>query len=89
MVESTTSSAPCRWAISARAGRSATAVVGLATVSAYTILVSGRTAARTWSRSVTSTKSVSHPEPGRHVAQEAVGAPVHRGRRDHVRCPAR
>ena len=37
MVESTTSSAPWACAISARAGRSATAVVGLATVSAYTI----------------------------------------------------
>ncbi len=46
-VESTTSSAPWRCAISARAGRSATAVVGLASVSAYTILVSGRSAART------------------------------------------
>ncbi len=61
MVESTTSSAPWACAISARAGRSATAVVGLATVSAYTILVSGRIAARTWSVSVTSTKSVCTP----------------------------
>jgi hypothetical protein len=36
-------------------------VVGLAIVSAYTIRVVGRSAARTWSRSVMSTKSVSTP----------------------------
>ena len=61
MVESTTSSAPWRCAIAARAGRSATAVVGLARVSAYTIRVPGRIAARTSSGSVMSTKSACTP----------------------------
>ena len=60
-VESTTSSAPASCAISDSLRRSATAVVGLAIVSAYTILVVGRMAAWTWSRSVMSTKSVSTP----------------------------
>ena len=60
-VESTTSSAPASCAMSASLRRSATAVVGLAIVSAYTILVVGRMAAWTWSRSVMSTKSVSTP----------------------------
>ena len=57
-----TSSAPASWAISPSCRRSATAVVGLAIVSAKMILVAGRTAARTASRSVMSTKSVSTPK---------------------------
>src|SRR5262249_1286802 len=60
-VESTTSSAPPLCAISASLRRSGTAVVGLAIVSAYTIGVAGRIAARTASRSEISTKSVSTP----------------------------
>jgi hypothetical protein len=61
-VESTTNSAPVSCAIEASAGRFTTAVVGLAIVSAYTILVAGRIAARTWSRLAMSTKSVSTPK---------------------------
>ena len=60
-VESMTSSAPRSWAISASCLMSATAVVGLAIVSAKMILVAGPTAARTASRSEISTKSVETP----------------------------
>jgi hypothetical protein len=60
-VESMTSSDPFSCAMSASLRRSATAVVGLAIVSAYTTLVAGRMAALTWSRSVMSTNSVSTP----------------------------
>jgi hypothetical protein len=61
-VASTTSWAPASCAMPARPGRSATDSVGLASVSAHTTAVSGRTAARTASRSVPSTKVVDTPK---------------------------
>ena len=61
-VESTTSEAPASCAICASAGRSETVIVGLDSVSVKTTRVSGRTAARTASGSVTSTKSVLTPK---------------------------
>mgnify|MGYP006892805537 CR=1 FL=1 len=60
-VLSMVSSTPCWWASAASAATSATLVVGLAMVSACTSRVFGRNAARTASRSATSTKVASMP----------------------------
>ncbi len=80
-----TSSAPCSWAISASCLMSATAVVGLAIVSAKMIRVAGphRRPDRVEVGDVDEVRL--DPEPRQHVPQQAVGAAVERGRRHHVR----
>mgnify|MGYP001036831822 CR=1 FL=1 len=61
-VLSTTSRAPCPWAIAAAAAMSVRETVGLAGVSTKTIVVLGRMAARSASRSEVSTKLDSSPK---------------------------